>query len=164
METDVFLQSWDRQVQIIDNIASLVTEDLKSKKPDPDGMPIFEQFCHIHNTRRFWLSKCSPTHLEGYGRSYVQVGEDDWKAIEDLNELKRLLTASAMAVRDATEQGIKEGKPKFGAYDNPVLFLQHMLWHEGYHFALITLALRLAGAEPSEEWEEANVWGLWRVE
>lgn len=163
MLTDTLLESWDRQTQILDNVTSLITEELKGRRPDPDGMPLVEQLAHIHNTRRFWLSKTSPEHLEGYGRSYVQVGED-WEPVQDLGELKALLKASSNAVRQATAKALQEGKTKFGSYDHPVLFLQHMLWHEGYHFALILLALRLAGVEPSEEWEETNVWGLWRVE
>jgi hypothetical protein len=30
-------------------------------------------------------------------------------------------------------------------YDHPILLLQHMLWHEGYHHGQIKLALKLAG-------------------
>lgn len=161
---DVILGSWDRQAQIIDNLFDIVTEDLKTVRPSPDGMPVFEQFAHIHNTRRFWLSQTDPSFLEGYGRSYKQVSEDDWQPLDDLCELRGLLRASARAVREATEKAVSDGKTQFGGYDHPVYFLQHMIWHEGYHFSLVTLALRLAGAEPSEEWEEANVWGLWRVE
>lgn len=160
---DPLLESWDRQCRILDNLFDMVDESNKTAKPSEDGMPIVEQFAHIHNTRRFWLSKTSPEHLEGYGRSYVQVGED-WEPVQDLAQLRDLLGHSGRAVRDATAQAIAEGKGPFGGYDHPVFFLQHMLWHEGYHFALITLALRLAGHEPTEEWEEEHVWGLWRVE
>jgi uncharacterized damage-inducible protein DinB len=161
---DVLLDSWDRQAKILDNLFELVTDDNKAQKPSEDGMPIYEQFAHIHNTRRFWLSKTAPEHLADHGRSYTQVAEDDWRPIEDLAELRGLLRKSAKSVRNATEGAVKEGKEKFGGYDHPVYFLQHMLWHEGYHFALIMLALRLAGTDPGEEWEEPNVWGLWRVE
>ncbi|HZH98034.1 MAG TPA: DinB family protein [Fimbriimonadaceae bacterium] len=161
---EVLLESWDRQCHILDNLFEIIPDDLKAKKPSEDGMPIYEQFAHIHNTRRFWLSRTSPAHLEGYGRSYVQVGEEDWEPVQDLGELRELLRHSAKAVRDATEAAVLAGQTTFGGYDHPVLFLQHMLWHEGYHFALIVLAQRLAGAEPSEEWEDTNVWGLWRVE
>jgi len=164
MLTDRLLESWDRQGQILDNIAGLITDELKDKRPDPDGMPLYEQLAHIHNTRRFWLSKTDPSFLEGYGRSYVQLSEEEWEPLKDIEELRKLLRASEKAVRDATEKALRGGVEKFGGYDHPVFFLQHMLWHEGYHFALILLALRLAGVEPSEEWEEANVWGLWRVE
>jgi len=30
-------------------------------------------------------------------------------------------------------------------YDHPILFLQHMIWHEGYHHGQIKLALKLMG-------------------
>ncbi|HXH61971.1 MAG TPA: DinB family protein [Fimbriimonadaceae bacterium] len=161
---DVLLDSWDRQCQIIDNLFDLVNEENKSQKPSDDGMPIVEQFAHIHNTRRFWLSQTDPSFLEGYGKSYVQVSDDDWQPVQDLSQLRDLLRHSAKAVRNATKKAIDAGKIQFGGYDHPIYFLQHMVWHEGYHFALIMLALRLAGNEPSEEWEEQNVWGLWRVE
>jgi uncharacterized damage-inducible protein DinB len=161
---DVLLESWDRQCQTLDNLFELATEDLKDQRPSEDGMPIFEQFAHIHNTRRAWLSQFSPKHLEGYGRSYVQAGADEWKPVQDLAQLRELLKQSAKAVRDATREAIEAGVTERGGYDHPVFFLQHMLWHEGYHFGLIMLALRLAGTEPSEEWEEEKVWGLWRVE
>jgi len=161
---DTLLDSWDRQAKIIDNLFDLVTEDLKHAKPSEDGMPIYEQFAHIHNTRRFWLSKFSPKHLEGYGRSFVQVGEDDWKPVDDLAQLRDLLKASAKAVHEATDGALSSGEWEKGAYEDPVYFLHHMVWHEGYHFALVSLALRLAGAEPSEEWEGEHVWGLWRFE
>lgn len=164
MLAEQLLESWNRQGRILDSIAGLVTDELKDKRPDPDGMPIYEQFAHIHNTRRFWLSKTSPEHLEGYGRSYVQVSEDEWQPLQDMGELRSLLKSSGQAVGEATQKAIGAGVTQFGGYDHPVLFLQHMLWHEGYHFALILLALRLAGAEPAEEWEEENVWGQWRVE
>lgn len=57
-----------------------------------------------------------------------------------------------------------KGVTQFGWYDNPVLFIQHMVWHEGWHIGLIFLALRLAGQEIPEEWEETKVWGEWRTE
>ena len=30
-------------------------------------------------------------------------------------------------------------------YDHPILLMQHMVWHEGYHHGQIKLALKLAG-------------------
>ena len=62
------------------------------------------------------------------------------------------------------EQSLTDGKEKVGFYDNPVLFLQHMIWHEGWHVGLIILGLRLSGEEPPEEWEENHIWGEWRTE
>ena len=62
---------------------------------------------------------------------------------------------------------VEELEPMAGehvVYDNPIPFLQHMVWHDGWHVGLIFLALRLNGQEPPEEWEEPNVWGQWRTE
>jgi len=30
-------------------------------------------------------------------------------------------------------------------YDHPLLYLQHMIWHEGYHHGQIKLALKVMG-------------------
>jgi hypothetical protein len=36
-------------------------------------------------------------------------------------------------------------------YDHPILMLQHMIWHEGYHHGQIKLALKLAGRAISDK-------------
>ena len=64
-------------------------------------------------------------------------------------------------MRDAAEFGLKQGG-KFGPYDNALLFIQHMVWHEGYHVGQIYCALMQAGAAPDELWEEKHIWELWR--
>jgi uncharacterized damage-inducible protein DinB len=66
-------------------------------------------------------------------------------------------------VRDWVAEKIGAGSQKCGNYDHPVHYLQHMVWHEGWHAGLIVLALRLAGHEPSEETESALVWNQWRL-
>lgn len=48
--------------------------------------------------------------------------------------------------------------------NHPVLLLQHMLWHEGYHVGQIKLALKAMGYVMSEAEEERAIWGLWRHE
>lgn len=109
----------------------------------------------------FWLSRFSPKHAEGLGR----VFKDGWEnPIDDLGAIKSELDRSAKAVRDAVAEGIEAGGAPAGGYDHPVIFLQHMVWHEGWHVGLLMLGLRVAGQEPPEEWEEPNVWGQWRVE
>ena len=75
-----------------------------------------------------------------------------------------MLDDSASAVRQALAEALQEGRVKVGGYDHPVFFLQHLVFHEGWHIALIFLAFRLAGQEIPEEWEEARVWGEWRTD
>jgi hypothetical protein len=94
---------------------------------------------------------------------YTFKDEEDPVPSKDLGEIRARLAESEELVRTWVSEGLETGVQKVGHYDHPVLYLQHMVWHEGWHFALIMLALRLAGHEPSEEWECENVWDLWRL-
>jgi hypothetical protein len=47
-------------------------------------------------------------------------------------------------------------------YDHPILLLQLMLWHEGYHHGQIKLALKLAGHPISDEQAGPGTWDVWR--
>lgn len=155
------LDSWDRQCRIVSAMASLVTEANRNLKPSNDGMPLDHQLAHIHKVRLFFLSNVAPDHAGQIGDSYT----DGWTTpIPDLGQIKSLLGESAVAVREAVQLALRNSVEKFGWYDNPVLFLQHMVWHEGWHVGLMMLALRLGGQEPPQEWEEANVWDEWRIE
>ena len=162
--TEIFLESWDRQCKILLNLASQVTtEALRSAKSSDKGMSIVEHLCHIHECRYGWLGKVSPKHQAQVGDVLQKSGEN-WLPITDFEEIKHQLSVSAQAIRDAVAEAIQDGKTRIPPYDHPVFFLQHMLWHEGYHFSLIRLALCKRGAEPSDAWEEKNVWALWRDE
>jgi uncharacterized damage-inducible protein DinB len=166
--TDIFLESWDRQSKILHNLAGQVTEPLQNAKASEDGKTIIQHLCHIHSCRREWLGTVSPVHQSQLGHvsqwSKHPDHSEQWvlTITAGWEEILEQLTLSAQAVREGVAEAIAEGKTTVGPYDHPVFFLQHMLWHEGYHVGLIQLALRLAGAEPSEAWEENNIWGLWR--
>ncbi len=82
--------------------------------------------------------------------------------IDDLDEIRRQVALSATALEQTTAALLASGTQKAGPYDHPVIFMQHMLWHEGYHFGVMMAALRNSGAEPSDEWSERHVWELWR--
>jgi uncharacterized damage-inducible protein DinB len=159
--TEALLDSWDRQCRIVKAVASRIDESNRHVKPSEDGWPLDHQLAHIHLVRRFWLSKVAPERAALVGESYI----DGWKTpITDLDAIKGLLGVSAVAVKEAVRELIANGTEAVGGYDNPVLFLQHMVWHEGWHVGLIYLGLRLAGQEPTDEWDEEHVWGEWRIE
>jgi uncharacterized damage-inducible protein DinB len=159
--THALLDSWDRQCRIVRALASRIDESNRLVKPSEDGMALGHQLAHLHKSRHYWLSQIDPERAalmdDGYGGAWVAP-------VADLETVKGLLDQSAQAIRDAVAEAIARGAGRVGGYDNPVLFLQHMLWHEGWHAGLIFLGLRLNGQEPSGEWEEANVWGHWRSE
>jgi uncharacterized damage-inducible protein DinB len=45
--------------------------------------------------------------------------------------------------------------------DHPILLLQHMLWHEGYHHGQMKLALKLAGRPMTDEEAGPVTWDVW---
>ncbi len=162
--TEALLDSWDRQCKIVEAVASRIDESNRHAKPSEDGWPLDYQLAHIHNVRRFWLSQVAPER----SADLVRALTDDDKPLADLEAIKGHLVQSGRAVGEAMREALSKGcSPMVSehvTYDNPVLFLQHMVWHEGWHVGLIFLGLRLAGQEPSEEWEEPHVWSQWRTE
>lgn len=158
---EALLDSWDRQSRIVNAVATRVTESNRKLKPSEDGWPLDMQLAHIHQVRRFWLSNVDPERGALLGRSFT----DDWETpIDDLDEIKRLVAQSGTVIREAMEDAFSKPLGQVGFYDNVVLFLQHMVWHDGWHVGLISLGLRLGGEEMPEEWEENHVWGEWRTE
>jgi uncharacterized damage-inducible protein DinB len=163
--TTALLDSWDRQCRIVVAMASLIDDSNRHVKPSEDGWPLDLQLAHIHGVRRFWLSHVSPARAEQLVDAVEENGET---ALRDLGAIRSCLDASGKAVREAVSELIAGGNQPIITpnvrYDNPILFLQHMIWHEGWHVGLITLGLRLNGQEPTDEWSEKHVWGEWRTE
>lgn len=158
---DALLDSWDRQCRIVTAVASLVDESNRHATPSVGRWPLDTQLAHIHNVRNFWLSDVAPATGAAIESSYL----DGWETpISDLAKIKELLTISGAAVRAAVASSLQNGIAKVGSYDNPVLFLQHMIWHEGWHVGQIVLGLRNVGQEPPDEWEETHIWSEWRTE
>lgn len=114
-------------------------------------------------------------------QSLLDVLVDSWdrnNAI--LLNLLRILPENGLEVR-ATESGpsvaqlfthihyvrlvfVEEDAPEFATrlpVDHPILFLQHMIWHEGYHHGQIKLALKRAGTPISDEQAGPLTWGVW---
>lgn len=161
---EALLDSWERQCRIVDAVASRIDGANRHVKPSDDGMTLDRQLAHMHGVRRYFLSQVAPAHAAGLVSAYA---DKEGAPLADLDAIKACLKASEKAVREAVREGLEKGGPMAGGnvvYDNPVLFLQHMVWHDGWHVGLIFLALRLNGQEPPEEWEEPNVWGQWRTE
>ena len=46
-------------------------------------------------------------------------------------------------------------------YDHPILLLQHMIWHEGYHHGQMKLALKVAGLPMTDEEVGPVTWDVW---
>jgi uncharacterized damage-inducible protein DinB len=160
--TQTFVESWRRQCACMNDIAELVTEDVANVKPSEDGWCLSRQLCHVQAVRLGWFSNATGQEHPELDYLFTQEGEK-WIPSTDLAKIRSQLKLSGEAIEKWLTTALPEGKQS-GGYDHPAFFLQHMVWHEGWHIGLIMLGLRLAGKEPTDEWEEAHLWGRWRVE
>ena len=111
-------------------------------------------FTHMHYVRMVFLSEDAPEFAGA-------VPEEEWKNERDRARIAQSLNESAKAVRDAVQHRIETGKPMSMHYDHPILFLQHMIWHEGYHHGQIKLALKLADRPLADEVAGPVTWDVW---
>lgn len=163
---EALLDSWDRSNTILLNLLHALPEGGMDARPMEGSPSVAFAFSHLHQTRLFWLSHTAPEFARGLASLFREEGEERLPE-RDPGRIEQALRRSAQAVRDAVRNRLETGQPMKGehaTYDHPVLFLQHMLWHEGYHFGQVKLALKAMGHVMSEEEEEKAVWGLWRQE
>ena len=120
-----------------------------------EGSPsIGEMFTHIHYVRLVFLSEDAPEFA-------TDLPKEEWRAEHDRGRIAAMLNDSARAVRDAVEGRLEAGRGMDLHYDHPILFLQHMIWHEGYHHGQIKLALKLTGKAISNETAGPVTWSVW---
>jgi methionine salvage enolase-phosphatase E1 len=65
------------------------------------------------------------------------------------------------AVRDAVKSRVEAGQDMNLHYDHPILLLQHMIWHEGYHHGQIKLALKATGRPLTDQEAGRVTWDVW---
>jgi uncharacterized damage-inducible protein DinB len=160
------LNSYQRNNTILLNLLKALPEGTMNAKALPDSAPIAVQFSHIHQTRLFWLEQTAPEFAETLASLFHKQGEDYLPEF-DPQKITTALVLSSKAVTNAVKSHIETDaamKGEHASYDHPVFFLQHMLWHEGYHVGQIKLALKAAGHVLSDKQEEKAIWSLWRTE
>ena len=72
-----------------------------------------------------------------------------------------MLNESAGTVRAAVKSRVETGREMLVRYDHPILLLQHMVWHEGYHHGQIKLALKAMGRPLDDEEIGRVTWHVW---
>src|SRR5207253_11432447 len=90
-----------------------------------------------------------------------ELPKEEWGAERDTDRMSQMLNESARAVRDAVKSRVEAGGEMNFHYDHPILLLQHMIWHEGYHHGQIKLALKIAGHPLDDEESGTVTWGVW---
>jgi len=121
------------------------------------GPSVAELFTHIHYVRLVFVLEDAPEFAR-------KMPEEEWAGERDPERIAQMLNESAKAVRDAVKSRLESGRDMDLHYDHPILLLQHMIWHEGYHHGQIKLALKLAGRAISDEEAGPVTWGVWMRE
>jgi uncharacterized damage-inducible protein DinB len=151
---ETLLDSWDRNNTILINLLRAIPKASLEVRAMQGSPSVAELFGHIHYVRLVFVSEDVP-------ESAVDVPEKEWVAEPDPGRMARLLNDSAKAVRDAVKSRVAASREMDVHYDHPILLLQHMIWHEGYHHGQIKLALKLAGHAISNEEAGPITWGVW---
>ena len=151
---EALLDSWDRNNTIVINLLRALPQgglDVRAMEGSPS---IAELFTHIHYVRLVFVLEDAPEFAR-------QMPKEEWASQRDPARLAEMLNESARAVRDAVKSRVEAGREMNLHYDHPILLLQHMLWHEGYHHGQIKLALKLAGHPLSNEVAGPISWRVW---
>jgi uncharacterized damage-inducible protein DinB len=150
------LDSWDRNNTILVNLVSLIPEGGLDACA-MDGSPtVGEMLAHIHYVRLTFVEEDAPE----FALTPVQH-EREWVTERDPRRMTQMLNESAKAVREAVKGKVEASQEMKQHYDHPILFLQHMIWHEGYHHGQIKLALKLADHPITNKMAGPLTWRVW---
>jgi len=151
---DAVLDSWDRNNTILVNLLRTVPKGGLDVKAMQDGPSVAQMFTHMHYVRLVFISEDAPDLAR-------EVPVNEWAEEHNPDRIAQMLNESAEAVRKVLESSVKSGREMKVHYDHPILFLQHMIWHEGYHHGQIKLALKLAGTPMTDEEAGPVTWSVW---
>ena len=151
---EAVLDAWDRNNRILVNLLRAVPPGGLEARAAEGSPTVAEMFTHMHYVRLVFLSEDVPEMAP-------PMPAKEWQSEKDPDRIAAALEASSNAVRDAVGQCIRSGQAMKVHYDHPVLFLQHMVWHEGYHHGQIKLALKLHGMGLENKAIGPLTWRVW---
>ncbi len=151
---EALLDSWDRNNTILINLLRALPESALETRAMEDSPSIAELFTHIHYVRLVFVFEDAPEFA-------ASLPSEEWAAERDTARMAQLLNDSARAVRDAVKSRVESGREMNLHYDHPILMLQHMIWHEGYHHGQIKLTLKLAGHPMTDDEAGPLTWDVW---
>ena len=153
---EALLDSWDRNNIILLNLLRALPEGGLEARVMEGSPFVAELFTHIHYVRLVFISEDAPEFAR-------DLPEEEWMDERDPDRLAQMLNDSATAVRDAVKSRVEAGRDMNLHYDHPILLLQHMVWHEGYHHGQIKLALKVAGHPMTDEEAGPITWDVWML-
>ena len=151
---EALLDSWDRNNTILVNLLRALPEGGLEASAMEGSPSVAELFTHIHYVRLVFVSEDAPEFAK-------DLPEKEWVAERDRDGIAQMLNGSAEAVREAVQNRVETGRDMNLHYDHPILLLQHMIWHEGYHHGQIKLALKRAGHPITNKEAGPITWRVW---
>ncbi len=151
---EALLDSWDRNNQIQLNLLRLLPEGGLAAKAAPTSPTVGQMLAHMVYIRMVHVFEDAPEHAG-------PVPDEEWPDLRDREGLARMLEDSARTVRAAAADRIAAGRDMDLHYDHPLLLIQNLLWHEGYHHGQIKLALKVEGFPLDDEEIGLASWGVW---
>jgi uncharacterized damage-inducible protein DinB len=151
---EALLESWDRNNTILVNLLRALPEGGLEAKATADGPTIAQLFTHIHYVRLVFVLEDAPDFAR-------EMPREEWLVERDRGRIAQMLQDSAQAVRDAVKSKVESRSDMNLHYDHPILLLQHMIWHEGYHHGQIKLALKLTGRPLTDDEAGPVTWDIW---
>ena len=151
---ETLLDSWDRNNAILVNLLRVLPEGGLGARATADSPTVAQLFTHIHYVRLVFVE-------EDAAEFAVALPDEKWQDERDPDRIAQMLHESARVVCDAVRGKVEAGREMNLHYDHPILFLQHMIWHEGYHHGQIKLALKLAGGSIADELAGPATWRVW---
>lgn len=146
---------WDRHNRVLMNLAGAVPEGGFSARALHGSPSVGEMFSHMHHERMVSVSEEAPEHA---GR----MPDSEWLPAGGADKIAGMLEESGRVVRRAVEGRIAEGRPLELHFAHPVVLIQFLIFHEGYHHGQIKLALKAAGTPMSDDLAGPLTWDVWR--
>lgn len=151
---DALLDSWDRNNTILINLLRALPDGGLDARTMDSSPSVAQLFTHIHFVRLVFVVEDAPE----FGRP---LPKGEWAAERDRVRIAEMLNDSAKVVREAVNGRLQAGRDMDLHYDHPILMLQHMIWHEGYHQGQIKLALKAVGCPFDDEEIGQVTWHVW---
>ncbi|WP_309570930.1 DinB family protein [Deinococcus sp.] len=148
------LDSWERNNRILVNLLRALPPGGLAARALPGHPTVAQMLTHVASVRLSAVEENAPEAAR-------PVPAVEWIEETDPDVIALSLDDSAAAVRDAVRGRIEQERMLDDRYDHPLLLIQHLIWHEGYHHGQIKLALQAAGLPLPDVVAGPLTWGVW---
>ena len=152
---ETLLDSWERNHTILVNLLRILPPGGLEAKATESSPSVAQTFAHLHYVRMVLVQEDAPECARPYPAREERAAE------RDPDRLAQWLDDSVQVVRAAVCSRLESGRDMDQHYDHPILLLQHLIWHEGYHHGQIKLALKVAGIPLADEVAGPVTWDIW---